>query len=49
MYISDRDPDDFPPPQTIDEVARHFAVPVMSFIPQPSLEEQPIPSTNGSS
>jgi hypothetical protein len=49
MYISDRDPDDFPPPETIDDVARIFTLPVMSFIPQPSLEERSIPSTTGSS
>jgi hypothetical protein len=49
MYISDRDPGDFPPPQTIDEVAEVFTVPVMSFIPQPTLEEIAIPSTTGSS
>ncbi|MCP2030341.1 hypothetical protein L1277_000405 [Okibacterium sp. HSC-33S16] len=49
MYISDRDPDDFPPPQTIDDVARIFRLPLMSLIPQPPVEEQPIPSTTGSS
>ncbi|MCP2030784.1 hypothetical protein L1277_000848 [Okibacterium sp. HSC-33S16] len=49
MYISDRDPDDFLPPQTIDDVAKLFSLPVMSLIPQLSVEEQPIPSTTGSS
>lgn len=48
MYISGRDPADFPPPPTVDEVTSVFTVPVMSFIPQPSLEELG-PSTVGSS
>jgi hypothetical protein len=49
MFISDHDPDDFPQPETIDDVARLFALPVMSLISQRSVEEQPIPSTTGSS
>jgi hypothetical protein len=49
MYISDRDPDDCPPPQTIDDVARLLTFPVMSLIPQSSVEEHAIPSTTGSS
>ncbi|WP_167046741.1 hypothetical protein [Salinibacterium sp. ZJ454] len=49
MYISDREPDDFPPPPTVDEVASVFTVPVMSFIPQPSLEERGVVTTGSSS
>jgi hypothetical protein len=49
MYVSDRPADDFPRPKAIDEVARMFTVPVMSFIPQPALEELAIPTTTGSS
>lgn len=49
MYISDRPADDFPQPETIDAVARMFTVPVMSFIPQPALEELAIPATTASS
>lgn len=39
MYISDRGPEDFPQPPTVSEVATLFTVPMMTFIPQPSLEE----------
>ena len=49
MYISDQDPKDFPPPQTVDEVTSAFTVPVMSFIPQPSLEERGVATTWSSS
>ncbi|RLQ85731.1 hypothetical protein D9V28_02355 [Mycetocola zhadangensis] len=49
MHFSDRGPDDFPAPRLIDEVAALFGVPVMAFVQQPSLQEQRIPTTTGSS
>ena len=49
MYVSDQDPHDIPPPPTIDEAAKLFGVPVMSFIAQPSLGELRFASTTGSS
>jgi hypothetical protein len=49
MFVSDRNPEDFPPPPTVDEVASLFTVPVMSFIPQPSLEELGVGTTSSSS
>jgi hypothetical protein len=49
MYFSDLDPDGFLPPPTVDEVASLFAVPVMSFVPQPSLEELGVGTTRSSS
>ena len=49
MYISDRAPDDFPPPPTIDEVTRRFTVPLFTFVPQPAVQELSIPSTTASS
>lgn len=49
MYLSDRGPGDVPPPPTADEVASSFTVPVMSFIPQPSLEELGVGTTESSS
>lgn len=39
MHFVDRDPKDFPPPQTIDGAAQQFAVPLMAFVRQPSLTE----------
>lgn len=48
MHFSDRDPMDVPPPQTVDEVARVFPTPVMSFVPQASLQEMGV-GTVGSS
>jgi hypothetical protein len=38
MFISNDDPRNYPAPPTLDEVAAHFVVPVMSFIAQPALE-----------
>ena len=49
MYFSDRDPDTFLPPPSVDEVARLFAVPLMSFVPQPSLAEGGVSTTASSS
>jgi hypothetical protein len=49
VYFSDRDPEDIPPPPTLNEVASLFTVPVMSFIPQPSLEELGVGTTGSSS
>src|ERR1700710_411374 len=49
MYVSDRDPMDIPQPQTLNEVAEAFTVPVMSFIPQPSLEESGVGTVGSSS
>lgn len=48
MHFSVQGPADLPPPPTADETARLFAVPLMAFIPQPSLEEQGV-STSSSS
>jgi hypothetical protein len=49
MYISDRNPADFPPPPAVDEVTSLFTVPVMTFIPQPSLDERGAGTTGSSS
>ena len=49
MYISDVSPEDIPPPTTVDEVARLFTVAMMSFVPQPSLQELAVGTTASSS
>jgi hypothetical protein len=49
VHFSDLDPMDVPPPQTVDEVVRVFPVPVMSFVPQASLEEMGVGTVGYSS
>lgn len=49
MYFSHLNADDFPPPPTVDEVTSRFPVPVMSFIPQPSLDQRGVGTTGSSS
>jgi hypothetical protein len=39
MHFVSRDPMDRPAPPTVDDVSKLFTVPVMAFIPQPSLSE----------
>jgi hypothetical protein len=48
MYVSDREPEDSPPPPSVDDATRAFTVPLMSFVPQPSLDECGV-ATSGSS
>jgi len=49
MRFSDRDPMKLSPPPTLDEVAQLFTVPVVSFIPQPSLSELGVGTVGSSS
>ena len=49
MHFADIDPKDIPPPPTVDEVARLFSVPMMSFVAQPSLQELAVGTTASSS
>ena len=49
MHFADIDPKDIPPPPTVDEVARLFSVPMMSFVAQPSLQELAVGTTGSSS
>jgi hypothetical protein len=45
MHFSDRRPEDVPPPPTIDERARAFTVPVMTFVAQAAVEELGVGTT----
>jgi hypothetical protein len=49
MHFSDINPEDIPPPPTVDEVAGLFSVPIMSFVSQPSLQELAVGTTGSSS
>jgi len=49
MHFSDINPEDIPPPPTVDEVAGLFTVPMMSFVAQPSLQELAVGTTGSSS
>jgi hypothetical protein len=49
MHFADVNPEDIPPPPTVDEVARLFTVPMMSFVSQPSLQELAAGTTGSSS
>ncbi len=49
MHFSDLDPMDLPAPQTIDELAAAFAVPLMTFVAQPSLTESSAGAVSSSS
>lgn len=48
MQFVDSDPMDAPPPETVDEAAARFRVPLRGFVPQPALTELGV-STVGSS
>jgi len=49
MHFADINPEDIPPPPTVDEVAALFTVPMMSFVAQPSLQELAVGTTGSSS
>jgi hypothetical protein len=49
MQFSSRDPMDIPAPPTVDDASRLFAVPLMSFMPQPSLSELGVGTVGSSS